>query len=46
MVPDPSLVDLNDLAHRLLVTHRLLLILEEAVKPESAKDYGDSEGWL
>ena len=41
MVANPGFVDLNHLAHRLhtiLVTHRLLLHLEEAVKPESAKD--------
>jgi len=25
MIADPSLVDLDDLSHRLLVTHRLLL---------------------
>jgi hypothetical protein len=36
MITDASLVDLDNLANRLLVTHRL--ILEEAVRPESAKD--------
>jgi hypothetical protein len=25
MIPDPSLIYLDDIAHRLLVTHRLLL---------------------
>jgi len=41
MVANPRFVDLNHLAHRLhtiLVTHRLLLHLEEAANPESVKD--------
>jgi hypothetical protein len=39
MIPNLGFIDLDDLAHRLLITHRLLLFLEEAVNPESAKDF-------
>src|ERR1700756_336856 len=48
MVANPGFVDLNHLAHRLhtiLVTHRLLLHLEEAANPESAKDTVRYRAW-
>jgi hypothetical protein len=38
MVANPGFIDLDHLTHRLLVAHWLLLLLEEAVNPESAKD--------
>jgi hypothetical protein len=38
MIPNLDFIDLDDLAHRLLVTHRFPFCLEEAINPESAKD--------
>jgi hypothetical protein len=40
LIPDPGFINLDDLAHRLQIfTHAsILLSLEEAGNPESAKD--------